>query len=111
VHGQSEFFPFENEPNCSDVREMDDDDDDDNNNDNNNNLCIFTLSVLLALAINRESFPGSGPRYGSWYSDSLWAGRSADGIPVGGGRFSVLIQTGPGAQQPPIQCTPGQSWK
>ena len=41
--------------------------------------------------------------YLSQYSDSLRSGRSGDPVPVGGARFSVLIQTVPGAY--PASCT------
>ena len=42
----------------------------------------------------------------SRYSESLRAGRSGDRILVGT-RFSSPVQTGPGAQPPPLQCVPG----
>jgi hypothetical protein len=45
-----------------------------------------------------EVFPVCGSRYG----DSLLAGRSGGGIPVGA-KFSAFFQTGPGAQSAPIQ--------
>jgi len=42
----------------------------------------------------------------SWCGDSLWAGRSEDRIPVGGGaRFSAPVQTGPEAH--PASYTTG----
>jgi hypothetical protein len=45
-----------------------------------------------------------GPGYRSLYSDSLWAGRSGDGNPMGA-RFSTPVQTGPGTH--PASCTIG----
>jgi hypothetical protein len=48
----------------------------------------FDFEVLTA--------KGSGPGYCSQYSNSLWAGRPGDQIPVRA-RFSAPIWTGPGA--------------
>jgi hypothetical protein len=52
----------------------------------------FLKSTLLLLLLSSSCGQGSSSRY----SDSLWAGRSGERIPVGA-RFYAPVHTGPGA--------------
>jgi hypothetical protein len=57
-------------------------------------LCRYTQPVVVVY----------GPGYLNRYSDSLRAGRSVGQIPVGA-KFSIPVQTGPGAR--PVPYTAG----
>jgi hypothetical protein len=45
----------------------------------------LTLGKLTSLSVSMSAFSNGEPRWLSRYSDSLWAGRSTDRIPIGGG--------------------------
>jgi len=80
-------------------------------------ICVC---VLLAPIIHQNMKTGAwnfgnnfrkilGPWQCRQYRNSRWAGWSRDRIPMGM-RFSTLVQTSPGVNQPPIQWFPGHSW-
>ena len=63
----------------------------------------LTLPILIT-----HTLIYSGPGQLSRYSDSLWAGRSGDRIPVGESFFAP-VQNRPWPTEPPTQRVPGLS--
>jgi hypothetical protein len=68
--------------------------------------CTFILFRFSwrSAKLSADALLPYGPGYLSRYSDSLWAGRSGDRMPVGA-CFSLHVQTDPGAH--PASCTMG----
>jgi len=60
--------------------------------ENRDDGCFLAAIILLSLCPATGS--GCGPGELNQFTDSLWAGRSGDRIPVGA-RFSAPVQTGP----------------